>query len=66
MARFKVVPTNIKNGNTAPFSIHDFDENRDVEQQAEEVTYLSKKYPATWRPSVSKLQPCKADLNRRN
>ena len=64
MARFKVTPVNIKNGNEAPFSIHDFDENKDPEAQAEAVCYLTKRYPNTWRPSVSKLQPCKIDMQR--
>lgn len=62
MARFKVVPTNIRNGNVAPASIHDFDENHDVEQQAEDVVNLCKRFPDTWRPSISKLSPCKIDM----
>lgn len=64
MARFKVTPVNIKNGNEAPYSIHDFDENRNLEAQAEEATYLTKRFSSHWLPSVSKLNPCKIDMQR--
>lgn len=63
MARFKVTPVNIKNGNTAPYSIHDIDENKNPEVEAASLVHLTKNYPNMWRPSVSKLNPCKANLN---
>ena len=64
MARFKITPVNLKNGSTAPYSIQDLDENRNVESQADEVTHLVKRFPEMWSCTTSKLSPCKSDMQR--
>ena len=62
MARFKVTPIYVKTGAEAPSSIHDFDENKDIQQQADEVSSLVTRFPSQWVTSTRKLSPCKIDM----
>lgn len=62
MARFKVTPTNVVTGVTAPSSIHEFDENKDLEVQAEKACHLTSRFPRIWMASITKLKPCKIDM----
>jgi len=45
-------------------NLDEFDENKDVQAQAEKATYLTSRFPQAWIPSTSKLQPCKIDMQR--
>lgn len=64
MARFKVTPIYIKTGVTAPSSIHDFDENKDIQDQADNSSMLVSRFPSHWIASITKLNPCKVDMQR--
>ena len=64
MARFKVTPIYIKTGVTAPSSIHDFDENKDIQDQADNSSMLVSRFPSHWVASTTKLNPCKVDMQR--
>jgi len=64
MARFKVTPIYIKTGATAPSSIHDFDESKDIQDQADNSCHLVSRFPSAWVTSTTKLNPCKVDMQR--
>lgn len=64
MARYKVTPIYIKTGATAPSSIHDFDDNKDIQDQADNASYLVSRFPSHWISSTAKLNPCKIDMQR--
>lgn len=64
MARFKVTPIYVKTGVTAPSTIEDFDENKDIQDQADKASYLVSRFPSHWIASTTKLNPCKVDMQR--
>jgi hypothetical protein len=64
MARFKVTPIYIATGATAPYTIEDFDEKRDIQDQADKASYLVSRFPSHWIASTKKLSPTKVDMQR--
>ncbi len=65
MALFKVTPIYIKTGATAPSSIHEFDEKKDIQAQADLACYLVNKYPTYWITSTTKLSTRRANRVKR-
>ena len=53
MAKFKIVPTNIITGATAPYFVERIEDEHRVERIAKTLSPLFK--DARWQPSVSKL-----------
>lgn len=59
VTRFKVTPTNIKNGNTAPYSIVEID-GRAKKDEVEKIVMEQYKNTAlarfsNWQPSIDKI-----------
>jgi hypothetical protein len=53
MAKFKITPTNIITGATAPYFVADFENEHDIEKFAKTLSNLFQ-FPR-WEPSISKL-----------
>jgi hypothetical protein len=64
MARFKVTPIYVSTGAEAPSFIADLDDNKDVQNQADNLCYLVRRFPRNWVTSSTKLNPCKVDMQR--
>jgi hypothetical protein len=63
MARFKITPTCLRTGNTAPYFVVDCDEN-EVEKIAPTLSHLfelPKTSKGMWEPSIDKLVTKKRD-----
>ena len=54
MANYKITPTNIKTGNTAPYFVVRIENEHEVQRVADSLSTLFQ-FP-NWEPSISKLR----------